>query len=88
MLRWGFLGCGRIANDFANGVKAVPNAALAACAARSNPSAKKFALTHGIGSAYDSYEQLCEDDDVDIIYVSTIHHLHHGVCVITKYTQC
>jgi len=82
MLRWGFLGCGRIASDFANGVKCVPNASLSACAARSHDSADRFASTHGFKSAYGSYEQLCEDEDVDIIYVSTIHHCHKSAVLM------
>lgn len=46
-LRWGFIGCGKISNDFANALKSVPNAVLHACAARSLPHAQEFATTHG-----------------------------------------
>jgi dihydrodiol dehydrogenase / D-xylose 1-dehydrogenase (NADP) len=47
-LRWGFIGCGKISNDFANALKSVDNAVLHACAARSLSSAEEFATTHGM----------------------------------------
>jgi dihydrodiol dehydrogenase / D-xylose 1-dehydrogenase (NADP) len=71
------LGCGRIASDFINALKSADGAELAACAARSTSSAESFASTHGVNAAYGSYEELAADDNVDIVYVSTIHHLHH-----------
>jgi dihydrodiol dehydrogenase / D-xylose 1-dehydrogenase (NADP) len=60
-----------------NALKSAEGFELAACAARSTENAEKFASTHGIGVAYDSYEKLVEDANVDLVYVSTIHHLHH-----------
>ena len=51
-------------------------AELSACAARSQSNADRFGATHGVERTYDSYEQLCNDPNVDIIYVSSIHHLH------------
>jgi len=73
---WGFLGCGRIASDFVNALKSVNGAELTACAARSEASAQHFGTTHGVGAAYGSYEALAADPSVDVVYVSTLHHLH------------
>ncbi|KAL4102491.1 hypothetical protein PRIC1_006236 [Phytophthora ramorum] len=77
-LRWGFIGCGNIANDFANALKGVTSeeAKLSACAARSLETAEKFAKTHGFARAYGSYEDLCADPEVDVVYVATIHLVH------------
>ncbi|KAG7386812.1 hypothetical protein PHYPSEUDO_015209 [Phytophthora pseudosyringae] len=77
-LRWGFLGCGNIANDFVNALKGMAGekARLSACAARSVESAEKFAKTHGFARAYGSYEELCSDRDVDVVYIATIHLVH------------
>ncbi|EGZ19407.1 hypothetical protein PHYSODRAFT_496155 [Phytophthora sojae] len=77
-LRWGFIGCGNIANDFVNAMKGTANGtiSLAACAARSLESAEKFAATHGFARAYGSYEELCADPEVDVVYVATIHLMH------------
>lgn len=75
-VKWGFLGCGRIASDFTNALRSVPGAVRAACAARSLQAAEKFAETHGLARAHASYDDLVADPDVEVVYVSTIHHLH------------
>ncbi|EEY62591.1 trans-1,2-dihydrobenzene-1,2-diol dehydrogenase, putative [Phytophthora infestans T30-4] len=77
-LRWGFIGCGKIANDFVNALKGMAGetARLSACAARSLESADRFVKTHGFAHAYGSYEELCEDRDVDVVYIATIHLMH------------
>lgn len=75
-VKWGFLGCGRIASDFVNALKSVPGAELAACSARSQTGADKFAELHDVGKAYGSYAEMLADDNVELVYVSTIHHLH------------
>ncbi|KAG1700987.1 hypothetical protein DVH05_011232 [Phytophthora capsici] len=76
-LRWGFLGCGRISADFVSAMKSVDDVFLQACAARSLSSAQEFAKLHGITKAYDSYEALVADADVDIVYVGTLHPWHY-----------
>ncbi|KAG6615374.1 putative trans-1,2-dihydrobenzene-1,2-diol dehydrogenase [Phytophthora cinnamomi] len=74
-LRWGFFGCGNIANDFVNAMKGMESEAilLSACAGRSIDTAEKFAATHGIARAYGSYEELRADPEVDVVYLATIH---------------
>lgn len=78
IVRWGFLGCGRITHDFVTAMAPIAEktAVLAACAARSLSSAEQFAATHNIAKAYGSYEELCADPEVDIIYVGTINTTH------------
>ena len=76
-MRWGILGCGKISNDFVNGLKSVPDAKVEACAARSESSAKSFGEKHGIVKCFDSYETLCQDSNVDIVYIGTIHTKHY-----------
>ncbi|POM80916.1 Dimeric dihydrodiol dehydrogenase [Phytophthora palmivora] len=77
-LRWGFIGCGNIANDFVNAMKGMSSesAQLTACAARSLETAKEFANTHGFDRAYGTYEELCADPEVDVVYIGTIHIMH------------
>ncbi len=77
MIRWGILGCGRIAGKFASDLKLVPNAALIACGARSKQSADEFASTYNIPHKHYSYEDLVKDDEVDVVYVATPHSHHH-----------
>src|SRR6478736_3738889 len=77
MIRWGILGCGRIARKFASDLKLVENAELVACGARSAASANAFAKEFNIKNAHDSYEALVKDDEVDVIYLATPHSHHH-----------
>ncbi|POM58467.1 Trans-1,2-dihydrobenzene-1,2-diol dehydrogenase [Phytophthora palmivora] len=75
-LRWGILGCGRISHTFASNVKPLETAIFHACAARSLDKAQEFATKHNIPHAYDSYEALCSDLEVDVVYIGTIHPTH------------
>ena len=75
-IRWGILGCGKIANKFAADLKLVDGALLHAAASTDNVRARTFAATHGFTHAFGSYVELCASD-VDVIYVATPHGLHH-----------
>lgn len=72
---WGFLGASGIANTMANDF-ALANIKIGAVAARDLSRAQAFADTHGIEKVYGSYEDLVNDPDIDIIYVSTLNHVH------------
>ncbi|AQQ66331.1 oxidoreductase [Microbulbifer agarilyticus] len=75
-VRWGILGAGRIANQFANDIRFAPNAELTAVAARSGESAIKFAEEYGIDHAYAGYDALMASSEIDAIYIATPHNLH------------
>lgn len=72
---WGFLGASGIANTMANDF-ALANIKIGAVAARDLSRAQAFANAHGIEKAYGSYEELVNDPNIDIIYVSTLNHVH------------
>ena len=74
---WALLGCGNIAEKFAEDLKLLPNAVLYATAARSKANAEKFAHKYGFERAYGSYEEMLSDPKVDIVYISTPHSHHH-----------
>mmetsp|Transcript_37917 Transcript_37917/g.45799 ORF Transcript_37917/g.45799 Transcript_37917/m.45799 type:complete len:404 (-) Transcript_37917:166-1377(-) len=78
-LRWGLLGCGRVSHDFAQALKHVPTATVAAVAARSSDSAKAFADKHGVSTSYGSYDELIADENVDIVYVGNITSLRRKI---------
>jgi predicted dehydrogenase len=78
MVRWGLIGAGDITR-----VKASPREAFTqegsrvVAVARSDiRRATEYAEMHGIPRPYGSAEDLCEDRDVDAVYVATPHHLH------------
>ena len=77
MINWGFLGLGRIANDFARCLRELPDARVAAAGSRDIAKAREFCGKYG-GKPYGGYEELAGDPDVDIIYVATLHHLHEA----------
>ncbi|GMH57447.1 hypothetical protein TrRE_jg8931 [Triparma retinervis] len=73
-LKWGILGTGRICNDFTQSLKLIPSAEVVACASRNSlPGAEGFAEKHGIPRSYGTYEQMCGDEDVEIVYVGNVH---------------
>lgn len=76
-IRWGILGCGKIAIKFASDLRLTEGAVLAAVGARDADRASAFAATYGAGKAFDSYEALVACADVDAIYIATPHGLHH-----------
>lgn len=91
-LRWGILGTGNISSQWVLSLRACPGAEVSAVAARDLERARGFASRHGIESAYDSYEEMANAPDVDIVYVGTITRLHkeHSLLCIAagKHVLC
>ncbi|MEZ4885560.1 MAG: Gfo/Idh/MocA family oxidoreductase [Chitinophagales bacterium] len=73
---WGIIGLGRIAHQFAQGLSVLSNAKLYAVASRSQDKADEFAQQYGATKAYNTYEALASDPDVDVVYIATPHNLH------------
>jgi len=76
-IKWGILGCGRIAGKFANDLKLLEDAELWAAGSRHIEKAEAFASQHGFSRAYGSYEELVSDPEVDVIYIASPHAQHH-----------
>ena len=76
-IKWGILGCGRIAGKFASDLRLVEDAELVALGSRSIEKARAFADTYPAKNIYGSYEQLAADPDVNAIYIATPHSHHH-----------
>lgn len=76
-LRWGILATGFIADLFTNDLR-IAGLEPVAVGSRSQESADAFAAKFDIPRAHASYEALAQDPDVDIIYVSTPHPMHHA----------
>jgi len=75
-IKWGIIGLGNIANQFAADLLLVQDAALVAVASRDHNKAIEFAKKYNCTKSYDSYEALFQDDQVDIIYIATPHDSH------------
>ncbi|MCR5796102.1 MAG: Gfo/Idh/MocA family oxidoreductase [Solobacterium sp.] len=76
MIRWGIIGAGNIASRFSASLKNEPDSVLVAVSCRTMEKAQAFADKYGARKAYDSYEALLDDPDIDAVYVSLPHHLH------------
>jgi predicted dehydrogenase len=77
IIRWGILGCGRIARKFAADLAFVKDARLIALGARHIDHAREFAKDFPAPNIHGSYEDLVADPEVDVIYIATPHALHH-----------
>ncbi|MBA4153004.1 Gfo/Idh/MocA family oxidoreductase [Flavobacterium sp.] len=80
-IRWGILGCGKIAEKFASDLALSKNAVLLACASRSFEKSERFAKKHHASYFYASYLELSTCQDVDVIYIATPNsfHLEHSL---------
>lgn len=76
-LRWGILGTGNIAHQFARGLAVLPDATLVAVGSRRQKTADAFGDEFDVPHRHAGYEHLAEDPDVDVVYVSTPHTFHH-----------
>ena len=76
---WGIIGCGLISSDFTKALLRSPRSKVVSCGARKLSKAKEFAKEFGIPifNAFDSYDAVCKDPNVDIVYIGTIHPKHH-----------
>ncbi|WP_432834538.1 Gfo/Idh/MocA family protein [Dactylosporangium sp. CA-092794] len=91
-IRWGILSTGNIAAAFAEDLRLLPDAELAAVGSRSTEAAETFAAKHGAARAHGSWRALVEDPDVDAIYVATPHTAHYEAAMLAlragKATLC
>ncbi len=77
--RYGVLGCGNIAEQFATDVAEARESVVAAVASRSTEKAVAFGARHGVdpGRCYGDYARLLRDPTLDAVYVALPNHAHH-----------
>ena len=75
-LKWGILGPGSIARDFAQALNRV-NGEVYAVASRNKERAEKFAGENNVKKAYGSYDEIIKDKDIDVVYIATPHSNHY-----------
>lgn len=74
--RWGLIGPGRIAHNFARGLAVVSDSRLEAVASRDPARGAEFAAQYGGARVHASYQALIADPAVDAIYIATPHSFH------------
>jgi predicted dehydrogenase len=77
LIRWGVISTGHIASVFASDLALLPDeAVLAAVASRTSDKAESFAREYGFERAHGSYQELADDDGVDVVYIGSTHNDH------------
>ncbi len=74
MIKWGIIGCGRIAHRFVQGLKAVPGTKLVSLWSRREESVNSFVELYG-GNACKSVDELLASD-IDAVYIATLPDSH------------
>lgn len=76
-VRWGVLGVAKIANEkVLPPLKSSASVTVVAIASRDRARAESAARTHGIAKAYDNYDALLADGDIEAVYIPLPNHLH------------
>lgn len=75
-LKWGIIGTGQIAQSLAEKFSS-DIAELYAVASRNTNKAKKFATDYSISNFYGDYQQMLNDEQIDVIYIATPHSHHY-----------
>lgn len=76
-LRFGILGTGNIAGQFARDAAGARRSVVVAAASRELAKAQRFAATHQIESAYGDYRELLADPRVEAVYITLPNAMHH-----------
>ena len=74
-IKWGIIGLGEIAHDFAS-VFESEQAELIAVGSRTLEKAEEFAKEYNVPKAYGSYGDLLADKEIDIVYLATPNSYH------------
>jgi predicted dehydrogenase len=77
LLRWGILGTGNIAKQFAGGVATSKRCSVAVVGSRQESSARDFASKYAVPVSYGSYGEVLDDRNVDAVYISLPNSMHH-----------
>ncbi len=76
-IRYGIISTAQIVPRFAAGVRESKDGVITAIASRSLDKAQQLAAELAIPTAYGSYQELYDDEDVDIVYVATYNQGHY-----------
>ncbi|MDG5493159.1 Gfo/Idh/MocA family protein [Psychroserpens sp. SPM9] len=77
IINWGIIGLGKIAYKFAQDLINTNDSQLYAVASRSQEKADQFATLYKAKKAYNTYEALVNDSNIDAVYIATPHAFHN-----------
>ena len=74
-IRWGIIGPGSIAHNFADALKQSYSGELLAIASRTSTRLEEFGNKYNINEEFrfKDYDKLLDDENIDAVYISTPH---------------
>ncbi len=77
-IRWGIVGLGNVVTSkFAPALARSKRSIITACSTRSLESARQFAQKNAVWCVHETFDQLANDPDVDIVYLATPNSMHY-----------
>lgn len=73
----GFLGCSKIGIKIIEALKSIPEVVLYGCSAQGSIRAKEYKEKYGFLKSYESYEEMLNDPNIELVYVSTLMSTHY-----------
>ena len=82
-IRWGIIGPGSIAHNFADALKQSYSGELLAIASRTSSRLEEFGNKYNINQEFrfNDYDQLLDDENIDAVYISTPHVFHADLSI-------
>ena len=77
MIQFGIMGAGNIARKFADAVRQVEGAQVAAVDSKSLERAQAFAQEQHIPAGYGGYQGMLQRPDIDAVYIATTNNFHY-----------
>jgi dihydrodiol dehydrogenase / D-xylose 1-dehydrogenase (NADP) len=75
-VRWGILGTGTMAEQFAGALSTLPDSILGGVVSRTRGRGNEFAARFGVKRSFESVPELLADPTIDIVYVATRNEFH------------
>ena len=83
MIRWGIIGLGNMANNFAKSIKEIESCELKAVSSLNKDRLNEFSNKYQVDNKYkfNSYLELINCDEIDAIYISTLNNTHANLII-------
>ncbi|WP_071191052.1 Gfo/Idh/MocA family oxidoreductase [Trichormus sp. NMC-1] len=81
-IRWGILGTGQIAENFALSLTGLEGAVKQSVASRNPNNAVRFSQQFGFANAHQTLQDFFNDPEIDVIYIATPTSLHQEHCLM------
>ena len=90
MIKWGIIGLGNMGQKFANAIAETSNSKLTGAASLDKNKVKNFKENYTLNEiiAYDNYDEIIKDENIDAIYIATLNNTHfHLIKKCTEYKK-